>query len=145
MMKLTPRDEERFWAKVLISAPDQCWEWTASLRKGYGAFKIGGRSEEAHKIAYLLEYEDPGNKWVLHRCDNRVCVNPRHLFLGDRSANMIDAVQKSRLTIQKLSPRQVEEIRNLIGLDTMENIGNLFGVSSRTVSNIHNCVTWSHV
>jgi hypothetical protein len=84
---------ERFWAKV--NKTSTCWEWTGAVRGwGYGAF---GLERYAHRYSWKLHYgEIPESQLVLHKCDNRRCVRPDHLFLGDQQANITDMVQKRR-------------------------------------------------
>ena len=89
---------ERFWAKVVCGGPSECWEWTATLDGGgYGRIKSGGKLDGAHRVSWELHHgKIPVDRWVLHRCDNRKCVNPAHLFLGTRGDNVSDMVQKGR-------------------------------------------------
>lgn len=91
---------ERFWARV--QRGDGCWNWDRpGTRDGYGRIKVAGKLESPHRIAYMLTFgEIPVGQWVLHRCDNPICVRPDHLFLGDRSANMKDCASKGRLNSQ---------------------------------------------
>lgn len=86
---------DRFWEKVRRS--DGCWEWTGALdHKEYGI--IGGSPEkQAHRCAWALYYGAvPEGKLVLHRCDNRKCVRPDHLFLGVAQDNTDDMILKGR-------------------------------------------------
>jgi len=88
---------ERFWKKVDIKGPDECWEWKASLRNDYGQIKVNGRMMRANRVAWeLTNGMIPDNKLVLHKCDNRKCVNPNHLYLGTSSDNMIDKINRGR-------------------------------------------------
>lgn len=87
---------ERFGEKVDRSG--ECWLWTgARARNGYGKFGIGHVTWSAHRVAWILEHgTNPGALHVCHTCDNPPCVRPSHLFLADRSGNMMDMISKGR-------------------------------------------------
>lgn len=87
---------ERFWNKVFKTSG--CWYWKASKRSGYGAFRFKGKIVSAHRFSYILTYGSiPFGKLVCHSCDNKICVNPSHLFLGSYRDNLIDSIQKGRI------------------------------------------------
>jgi len=72
--------EPRFWKFVNFDAPNGCWEWTGSLAKGYGQFKIQNKSMKAHRISWLLlKGVIPQGLSIDHLCKNTKCINPAHL------------------------------------------------------------------
>ena len=90
------QDTHRFWSRVLISDPNECWVWTGSRRgDSYGQLYIGGKHRATHRVAHYLATLC----WppvVRHRCDNRVCCNPHHLEGGTQTDNMRDVVERGR-------------------------------------------------
>lgn len=146
--------EDRFWAKVRKAGPDECWEWTASkFGHGYGQIARGGEHGgvmPAHRASYEIEHGPiPRTIWVLHRCDNPGCVNPRHLFLGTVADNNRDRDQKGRTAngltgrAQKLTAADVRTVVHLYASGvSQEKMAPRFGVAQTTISAILRGRSW---
>lgn len=134
-----------------------CWEWTGSLKQknGYGRMQIKGKNQQVHRVSYA-HFNGPIKKdlWVLHRCDNKKCFNPSHLFLGTRQDNMNDMIQKNRQhrptgiknPTCKLTPILVSVIREAVAAGYKQTeIGIYFKLPQPTISAIHRRITWKHI
>lgn len=75
-----------------------CWEWTSAFGQGgYGKLTANSQQRSAHRVSYEIHHGPIGDGLcVLHRCDNKSCVNPGHLFLGTKSENTRDMYAKGR-------------------------------------------------
>lgn len=151
--------EDRFLSKVIIKADNECWIWNASLRKAGGGFKYGqfsfnGYPEWAHRVAYILfNGPIPEGAKVCHSCDNTLCVNPNHLFLGTQKDNIHDMMAKDRDAFtgernhnSKMTKAKVLRARTLRkkGM-SYASIGKILKVSISTIVDIIKNRTWSHV
>lgn len=150
---------ERFWAKVDRRGPTECWPWTANVdTRGYGRFQLNGRSRRAHRVSYELSAGPiPEGMHVCHRCDNPLCVNPGHLFLGRDEDNVADKVAKNRQArgssigaklsgdlggAAKLTWADVRSIRAAAVSTLQAALATRFGVSKSAISLIVSGRTW---
>lgn len=144
--------EERFWPRVDKSGgPYSCWAWMGCSDR-YGVF----RSEVgnwAHRYSYTSSVGPiPPGLHVCHTCDNPLCVNPHHLFLGTNTDNRHDSVRKNRHARGEGSGRAklrecdiVEIRRRLDSGNTQLKIARDFGVSPATISAIKAGLIWKFV
>lgn len=122
---------------------------------GYGVFMIDGKSYNSHRISYeLFVGRIPKGQFVLHKCDNRQCIAPQHLFLGTQADNIKDMKNKKRNSCgigekhghSKLTIIQVKEIKKLIQLGHKQTtIAKKFNISTQTIADIKAKRSWSYV
>ena len=145
--------EDRLYKRVRKT--EGCWLWQGSLNpKGYGMMSIDSRPRLVHRISWQVAHGPiPGGAFVLHKCDNPICVRPDHLFLGTQQDNMSDMVAKGRHNpghvpgekngCSKLTEVQVRSIRqsNLPGVV----LARKYGISPAQISDIRNRKSWRHL
>lgn len=133
-----------------------CWEWQGTIaRTGYGQMRLRNEATLlAHRLSYELHYGPIADGMcVLHRCDNRRCVNPDHLFLGTKGDNNTDRHTKGRSNYargeqrsKKLTDADVRMIRELRDLGVpLKEIARRYGIVESHVSQIHRRKIWAHV
>lgn len=157
---------ERFWSKVSISGPDDCWEWTAyRSASGYGQLAVDGKAKKAHRVAYEIANGpiEPG-MFVCHHCDNPPCCNPAHLFSGTPADNCHDMLKKGRhvrperdesavnyccgedSNFSKLTEAAVRDIRSRKKAGERTNdLANEYGVDRTLIWQITTRRAWKHV
>lgn len=146
----------RFENWIFYGSPCGCHYWTGSVDEsnGYGRFGIDKRNYRPHRISYKIYKGDPGKLLVCHHCDNRLCVNPDHLFLGTIYDNNIDRHRKGRngdirgekSTCAKINTQDVLKIRELYanGHKTNE-IAKMFGIRTSHAGNVARRHIWKHI
>ncbi len=92
---------KRFWKHT--GKAQGCWPWLAYRdQRGYGTMTVDYICYKAHRISWVINKgRDPGDLLVCHRCDNPSCVNPKHLFIGTNSDNMLDCSRKGRMSYER--------------------------------------------
>ena len=132
--------------------PETCWtgDGKFSSSTGYGQLMHKYKNYSSHRLVYLLYYNEiPENICVLHKCDNRKCVNPHHLFLGTRGDNNRDRSKKGRSCqennhpLSKLNQSDVEYIRQ--SDKSQRKLAKEFGVCKTLIANIKHNRTWRKV
>lgn len=127
-----------------INPENNCWEWHRGMVYGYGQYTHNYINYRAHRFSYeLFKEKIPKGLCVCHRCDNRKCVNPDHLFLGTPLENALDAVAKKRNPhkgthgCSKLTNIQREEIISKFykGIRRID-LASEYEVHHRTIQNI---------
>jgi len=150
-----------------------CHEWNKAIsKKGYGVIGIGSRVNKSRKtiLAHRLSWElynvksIPKDLCVLHKCDNRRCINPLHLFLGTPKDNTQDMIIKNRGAnkkgvvpnnfvkqvervkkgqFSKLTAIQVKEIKKFLEVGiNYRIIADQYNVSASCISDIKRKATW---
>jgi hypothetical protein len=137
-MQLTQKQLERFWKNV--QKTKYCWIWTGYRSSNrYGSIQINYKPYMAHRIMWLIVYNSMPNLLVLHKCDNPICVNPEHLFLGTQSDNMKDMVSKDRMRQFKIDNTDVYNIKKLLAEGAKcRNIAKIYQVHISTIHEIAN-------
>lgn len=109
----------KFLSKVI--KVNDCWHWTGYVTpSGYGVSCYKAKGIRAHRLAYILyKGEIPEKMLVLHKCDERKCVNPEHLFLGTDADNMLDCFLKGRHT-NCFKPGTISNQRHLTDEQALE-------------------------
>jgi hypothetical protein len=144
--------EDRFH-KSYTKTENSCWEWIGTLHvTGYGIIKNNRKHILSHILSWELHKGERNGLCVLHKCDNRKCVNPEHLFLGTRIDNNRDRDLKGRGPRgernwpAKLKSEDIPKIRQMYAEGYLQTeIAKQFGVSQGAISGVVNRTTWSHI
>lgn len=142
-----------------------CIEWIGSVSGSvlkYGRFCIGKLEFKSHRVSWVINFgEIPEGMLVCHHCDNPICVNPDHLFIGDHFDNQRDCQKKFRRKFNtnprpstqgekhvraKITTQDVLEIRELRSNGyTYKDLAKKFNLGKTTISHITKKRNWKHV
>jgi hypothetical protein len=145
-------EQKRFWPKVRILGPDECWIWLAARKgaknKQYGNFTVKRDGRFVQTGAHILAWEYahgpvPDGLFVCHKCDVMLCVNARHLFLGTALDNNRDMAAKRRVQHGErhwnctLTDSAVASIRSaILAGESQRSVARRLSVNQSTVSRI---------
>ena len=156
-MEFTKEEVTRFEAKILKS--ESCWEWIGmKFQTGYGMFSVsqkryGRKTISSHRVSWMIHsgMDIPKGMWICHTCDNRICVNPDHLYLGTPRDNNRDTVNRGRgnrmvgtqCSWAKVTEEQVMEILSSpYKAGANKEFAERFGVSQSQISHIRSGKRW---
>lgn len=140
-----------FWQMAKPNKETGCIEWQSTNTNGYGKVRVSGKRMAAHRVAFYLGHGYFPANMVCHKCDNRRCVNPSHLFEGTAKDNCRDAISKGRFDFRgeksnsaKLTKLQVGQIRSLkkSGELNCRALARRLGVSHTAISEAARQKTW---
>lgn len=129
-----------------------CWAWTKAKREGYGVLNRDGKKRQAHAFSYEAHVGPiPAGLQVNHKCHNRCCVNPAHLYVGTQKENMADMAaadrggqpRGERSGVSKLNAQAVKEIR--ASREIARVLADRFSVSISAVYAVRKGLIWRHV
>ncbi len=152
---LTPVEISRFWSKIKQNTETECWLWLCGGGPdGRGRFWLRGKTYKAPRIAYYITTGiDPQKCMVCHKCNNPICCNPKHLYLGNAKTNSLDClffgerVCGERQGLSKLTEVDVKLIRKLYIQTPLSQraLAKQFNVAQNTIKQVIKYQTWKHI
>lgn len=148
--------KNRLESKFVRGVRNECWNWRGAVNpNGYGYLMVNIKAILASRLMWFFERgEIPGGMCICHKCDNRLCVNPNHLFLGTKKDNAQDAEKKGRLYHargskhgnSKLTEKDVIKIRQMHkGGRSIKGIARDYKMSDATIGSAIKRETWVHI
>lgn len=146
--------KDRFLAKVTVTPTCWIWHGCISRRSGYGRFSLNGKVVNAHRASWFIFKSELSALFVCHSCDNRKCVNPDHLWLGNNQDNMTDMVNKGRQNKPRGSANgksllTEEDILNIrqdyITIKSTRKLAKKYNTTRSNIQFIIHRVSWRHV
>jgi hypothetical protein len=149
-------DRDRFLS--FVEKSDGCWLWRGpQTHDGYGRFgsRLLRKRIRAHIFSKFLETGEVPSLLVCHQCDNPLCVNPAHLFIGTHLDNNSDCSRKGRARVEtkihrgeangrsKLTEEEAKRLRDRArGGESPTALAVEFGVSATVVAHIRDGKLW---
>jgi hypothetical protein len=145
-------EEQRFFEKV-IKLDNGCWGWTSAVSHGRGMFYVNGKTVKAYRYIYELNNGPiQHGLFVMHSCDNPICVNPDHLSIGTAMDNKIDSMQKKRHAVgvrngggTKLNENSIIRIKILDGVFSSRKTAKALNMSHTVIKRIRRGMLWKHI
>lgn len=147
------RLKDSFEKKVIKK--EGCWNWKGViLSTGYGVLEYKGKQLGTHRASWILHNgEIPEKFFICHACDNPICSNPNHLFIGKPKDNSQDMLKKNRSNRcrqnsknSKLNINQAKQIKELLKNKISQfKIAKIFNVSRGTIQDIHRGKSWKNI
>lgn len=147
-------DMARFWDRVNVKfTGNGCWEWDGFIDpNGYARFKTieSHKRYLAHRLSYALAFgETPKGMHICHKCDNRKCVRPDHLFVGTAKDNIHDMIGKKRHSYGEKNPGaklDEDKVRDILSSNaSLMDMSNQYNVSKKLILNVKQRKAWKHV
>lgn len=144
---LSAKKMESFFARAIKNNETGCWEWNGCITgNGYGHCALLNE-KKAHRVSYKLHYGDILDKMVImHKCDNRICVNPEHLQQGTHKENMADMKEKgraARISKPRLTEQQVKDI--YLSKSSIRALTLQYKLNIRTIERIRSGRIWGSI
>ncbi len=147
--------KEKYNKFIIKKGNDKCWDWKGCCpAPGYCQLRLGSKIYKAHRLSWIIHHGlIPAGMHILHKCDNKRCSNPNHLFIGTEKDNMNDCRNKNRTPLvgtthpnAVLTEYQVIFIKELLNMGvTNPTIAKMFSLQCPRISDIKCGRTWKHV
>ena len=144
---LSIKKQVSFFSRVIPNGEHGCWEWNGVLTgSGYGKCGMLGE-QRAHRVSYRLHYGDiSGGNVIMHKCDNRICVNPAHLEQGTHKDNMADMKKKGRAATGRKPHLTEEQVKDIyLSKSSISQLTKQYGLNIRTVERIRSGRIWGKI
>jgi len=137
-----------FWKNVKKN--DYCWEWTGKLCNGYGAVEFHKKQFRAHRLSYIIHNGSiEKNKFICHKCDNKKCVNPSHLYAGTINDNARDAKERNLIhrgeQCVRSKLKEIDILKILASKETCRDIAIQYNMNKNYIRKIRNRQAWRHI